>query len=114
MADAPRHTEAPLFVLLKEDKVPEFNERRAAGEEVNLTGCHLRGCDLRGLDADGLDLSNAYLRGADLRGVDFRNAKIEGASLAQAKISGTYFPKSLSAEEINLSVLHGTRLRYSD
>ncbi len=114
MAQGPKHTEDPLFILLKEDKVDEFNQRRLAGESVDLTGCHLRGCDLRGFDANGLDLSNAYLRGADLRGLDFRNSNIEGASLAQAKISGTYFPKCLSADEISLSVAHGTRLRYSD
>ena len=113
MTDGPIHSDNPLFLLLKEDKVAEFNQRRSAGEVVDLEGCHLRGCDLRGLNADGLNLKNAYLRGADLRGVDFRNSALEGASLAQAKISGTYFSKKLEADEINLSVMHGTRLRYS-
>ena len=37
---------------------------------------------------------------------------LEGASIAGTKISGTYFPKELSAEEINLSLQHGTRMRY--
>jgi hypothetical protein len=38
--------------------------------------------------------------------------ELEGASINSAKISGTYFPPSLSAEEITLSLVHGTRLRY--
>jgi uncharacterized protein YjbI with pentapeptide repeats len=112
MKEGPIHTDNPLFLLLKEDNVGEFNQRRSAGEFVNLEGCHLRGCDLRGLNAEGLSMKNAYLRGADLRGVDFRNAELEGASLAHAKISGSYFSNRLDANEINLSVQHGTRLRY--
>jgi len=49
---------------------------------------------------------------ADLRGIDFRNAKLEGASFADANISGTYFPKEISASEINMALAHGTRVRY--
>ena len=64
------------------------------------------------MDASGLDLSDAYFRGADLRGIDFRQTNLEGASMAEAKISGCYFPKELSAEEIRMSVELGTRLRY--
>ena len=49
---------------------------------------------------------------ADLRGIDFRKARLEGASINAAKISGAYFPVELSAGEIELSLLHGTRMRY--
>ena len=38
---------------------------------------------------------------------------LEGASLLGAKLSGTYFPTELSAQEIRLSLDTGTRLRYS-
>jgi len=64
------------------------------------------------LDADGLDFSDCYFRQSDLRGVDFRNALLEGASINAAKISGTYFPADLTASEIELSLLHGSRMRY--
>ena len=37
-----------------------------------------------------------------------------GASLLDAKLSGTYFPAALSAQEIRLSLETGTRLRYSN
>jgi uncharacterized protein YjbI with pentapeptide repeats len=102
----------PMYTLLKEGQVDEFNRRRAAGESFDLRSADLRGADLRGLDARDLDLSNAYLRHADLRGLDLTHTNLEGASINSAKISGTYFPTSLSAEEITLSLVHGTRLRY--
>ena len=65
------------------------------------------------MNADGLDFSNSYFRNADLSGIDFRNTNLEGASLLDAKLSGTYFPTELSAQEIRLSLETGTRLRYN-
>lgn len=113
MSDKPIIKQEPLYQLLREGKTKQFNECRQNGESVDLTGCDFRSTDLRGLDASGLDLSNAYLRQADLRGIDFSQSNLEGASINSAKISGTYFPSQLSAEEILLSLLHGTRMRYS-
>lgn len=103
----------PMYLLLREGCITEFNVKRAAGEKVDLRGCDLRGLDLRGLDADGLDLRDSYLRQSDLRSVDFRKTHLEGASINAAKISGAYFPAELTANEIELSLLHGTRMRYS-
>lgn len=102
----------PLYQLLREGEIDKFNQQREAGEHCDLRGCDLRGLDLRKLDAKGLDLSDSYLRQADLRGVDFSLSRLEGVSINGAKISGTYFPTELSAEEITLSLLHGTRMRY--
>jgi uncharacterized protein YjbI with pentapeptide repeats len=104
----------PMYDLLRGENVKEFNQRKASGESTAglLRGGDFRGLDLRDIDADGLDFQDAYFRGADLRGVDFRNANIEGASFCQAHISGCYFPKSVSAEEIRLSIDQGTRIRY--
>ena len=103
----------PMYQLLLDDKIGEFNDARAAGKTVDLQNAHLRGADLKNLNADGLDLQNAYFRSADLRGVDFRKANLEGASIIEAQVSGCYFPKGLSAEEIRLSLEKGIRLRYS-
>lgn len=108
----PEDAAHPLYKLLQDENIKEFNARRAHGESVNLNGANLRGLDLRLMNAAGLDLGNAYLRGADLRGIDFRNTNLEGASLAEAKISGCYFPKVLSPEEIRMSVEKGIRMRY--
>ncbi len=105
-------TNDPMYRLLREGCIKEFNVKRAAGEKVDLTRCDLRGLDLRGLEVDGLDFSECYFRQADLRGIDFRKAKLEGASINAAKISGVYFPVELTASEIELSLLHGTRMRY--
>ena len=97
--------------LLSRGEIQEFNRRRPPGPGVDLRGLYLRGVDLRGLDSTGLDLRDAYLRQTDLRGLDLRSTQLEGASLYGARISGVYFPDNLAAEEINLSLVHGTRLR---
>ncbi|MCG6865540.1 MAG: pentapeptide repeat-containing protein [Thiogranum sp.] len=110
--NSPQIKDDPMYRLLREGAIEEFNQRRAAGEHCDLTGCDLRTIDLRKLDARGLDLRDCYFRQADLRGLDLSDANLEGASINAAKISGTYFPKALSAEEINLSLTHGTRMRY--
>jgi uncharacterized protein YjbI with pentapeptide repeats len=110
--EKPRMSADPMYLLLREGRVEDFNRRKAAGERCDLTGCHFRGTDLKGLDADGLDLSNAYLRQADLRGLDLSKARLEGASLHAAHISGVLFPVELEAMEIEMSVRLGTRLRY--
>jgi uncharacterized protein YjbI with pentapeptide repeats len=107
----PQLNENPMYRLLKEGKIEEFNQRRANGEACDLRKTDLRGFDLRDLDARNLDLSGTYLRHADLRGLDLSETNLEGASISSAKISGTYFPTTLSAEEITLSLVHGTRLR---
>ena len=108
----PEIKEDELYLLLRHGKVDEFNARIASGVEYSLVGADLRGIDLRKLNAKGLDMRNCYLRQADLRGVNFTETNLEGASINGAKISGTYFPKELRAEEISLSLTHGTRMRY--
>jgi len=102
----------PMYQLLRQENITEFNQRKQAGESGELASGDFRGLDLRELNASGLDLSNGYFRSADLRGIDFREAQLEGASLCDAKISGCYFPKALSSEEIRLSQEQGIRLRY--
>lgn len=102
----------PLYRLLRDGCIQEFNERKLKGEKCDLTGCDFHRVDLRGLDADGLDMSNCYFRMCDLRGIDLTKTRLEGASIHGAHISGAYFPVELSAEEITLSLLHGTRMRY--
>jgi uncharacterized protein YjbI with pentapeptide repeats len=109
---APLVKEDALYQLLREDRVEEFNRQRAAGTACDLRGSDLRGLDLRKLEAAGLDLRGCYLRQADLRGVDLSTTLLEGASINGAKISGAYFPKGLRADEIIMSLQHGTRMRY--
>ena len=109
----PATYEDPMYRLLRDGNIKEFNRRKAQGERCDLTDCDLRNLDLRGLEADGLDFSNSYFRAADLRGVDFSASRLEGASLNDAKISGAYFPVELSAQEVLLSVEYGTRMRYA-
>jgi len=113
MTDQVRISNDPLYQLLRAENIAAFNEaKKKANPLPNFAFCDFRGLDLRGMDASGLDLSSAYFRGADLRGIDFRQANMEGASIASTKISGCYFPIQLSAEEIVMSLNHGTRMRY--
>lgn len=84
----PRQLDTPLYRLLHDEKISEFNKQKPQEGSINL-------------------------RSADLRGIDLREANLEGASIAHAQISGAYFPAQLSADEILLSMQFGTRMRYS-
>lgn len=108
----PTISDDPLYQLLRNENIKEFNEQRHTLSTENLRSGDYRGRDLRNMEADGLDFSDSYFRNTDLRGIDFRHSNLAGASLIDAKVSGTYFPEALSAEEIRLSLETGTRLRY--
>jgi len=114
VSEMPRISKDPMYQLLRVDNVKAFNLKKESGSTCDLVCVNLRGLDMRGLDADGLDFTDSYMRVADLRGIDFRNAILEGVNIRGAKISGTYFPEELSAEEIRMSHEHGTRMRYKN
>jgi uncharacterized protein YjbI with pentapeptide repeats len=111
MALNPLTYEDAFYQLLRDGKVKEFNHRKSQAGRVKLNDCDFRHVDLRGIEAAGVDFRNSYFRNADLRGVDLSQSSLEGASISGARISGVLFPTDLSAEEISLSVNHGTRLR---
>jgi len=113
MEDNARAIDDPLYKALRDENVQAFNEARKKLDKLpSFAYGDFRGLDLRGLDASNLDLSNAYFRGADLRGIDFRETEMEGASIANTKISGCFFPRPIAADEIVMSLNHGTRMRY--
>jgi uncharacterized protein YjbI with pentapeptide repeats len=114
MSTTPKIKADPLYLLLREGKIDAFNQEKTRGKTCDLTNCDFRGIDLRGIDADGLDFSGCYFRQADLRGIDFSKARMQGASIHSARISGSYFPPQISPDEIQLSFMHGTRMRYRD
>ncbi len=103
----------PMYRLLRDGDIESFNNQKKTAASVDLANCDFRGVDLRGLDATNIDFSNSYFRQSDLRGIDFSLANLEGASINGAKISGTYFPRELTGDEIELSLIHGTRMRYA-
>lgn len=111
--DAVQHIKDPLYDTLRTEDIRTFNAKKSArGDLPSFAHGDFRGLDLRGMDARGLDLSHAYFRGADLRGIDFSHSNLEGASIAGAKISGSFFPDRLQADELLMSLNHGTRMRY--
>ena len=101
----------PLYQMLRQEDVDSFNASRDSLDTTELTGGDYRGRDLRKMNARGLDFSNAYFRNCDLSGIDFRETNLEGASLMEPKCRGC-ISEALSADEIRLSLDHGTRLRY--
>ncbi len=101
----------PLYQLLRDEKVKEFNQQKVGKGNIDFHDCDFRGLDLRGLDATGVDFSGCYFRAADLRGIDFSQSKMHGASIATAQISGCLFPLNIDATEIWLSVEKGIRMR---
>ncbi|MCP3670328.1 MAG: pentapeptide repeat-containing protein [Gammaproteobacteria bacterium] len=110
--NTPEIQEDEMYLLLRHGDITKFNELRKQGKECNLRNADLRSLDLREMDARGLDFTDGFLRQSDLRGVDFSETVLKGVSINSARISGTLFPIELSAEEITLSLLHGTRMRY--
>lgn len=112
MSHKPEFKSDPMYMLLRESNIDEFNKRKAQGESFDLTNCDLKALDLRGIDASGVDFSNTYFRLADLRGIDFSSSNLEGASINETRIGGCLFPKGLDAQEILLSLNYGTRMRY--
>ncbi|MBE9527629.1 MAG: pentapeptide repeat-containing protein [Proteobacteria bacterium] len=112
MASGPKPSTDPMYQLLRDEHIGEFNAKKAAGAEFDIRGTNLQGLDLRELDVEGIDFSGCYLRGSDLRGLDFSSCRLEGVSIRNAKISGVYLPKELTTNEILMSLNHGTRMRY--
>ena len=41
----------PMYLLLREGRIQEFNQKKSAGAAAVLTGCDFRNVDLRGMDA---------------------------------------------------------------
>ncbi|MCK7553103.1 pentapeptide repeat-containing protein [Marinobacter goseongensis] len=112
--DAVRPINDPLYDKLRSENMEAFNTAKATQPALpSFAHGDFRGLDLRGMDAHGMDLRHAYFRGADLRGIDFSQCEMEGASIAGAKISGCFFPRALHADEIVMSLNHGTRMRYT-
>ena len=58
MSNKPQIKSDPLYLLLRDGEIKEFNQRKSAGESCDLTACDFRNVDLRNIDASGLDFSD--------------------------------------------------------
>jgi len=105
-----KRTQRPLDLF--EENREKFNAEVARGRIPNFCNQNLSDMDLSGFDLHNANLAGAYLRGAILGGVDLSEANLHGASFRGARISGCLFPPEISAEEIDLSVERGTRIRH--
>ena len=109
----PRILDDEAFKCLRSGELDAFARYARNGRKLDFSGADFRGTDLRRADLSNVVLEGAYLKDADLRGVDLRDHDLEGCSLHNAKIGGTYFPATLPASEIMMSVQFGTRIRTS-
>lgn len=112
-ACTPHPIDHSAYRCLRIGDIAGFNHYGDEEEEVDLTGADLRGVDLRKADLRRVILRGAYLKDADLRGQDLRHLDLAGCSIRNAKVGGVFFPASIRAEEIIMSLQHGTRLRNS-
>ena len=101
----------PINDLLREGDVEAANKLLADGVPACLSNTDLGGLDLTKLNTQGLDFSNSRFHLTDLRGLDLSSCNLQGVSLMGAKVSGTRFPYNIPAQEIIMSLEHGTRLR---
>ena len=107
----PERKKCPLFEMLSDGKVEEFNTARSKGETIDLENAHMRGFNLRGFNLTSISLKGSYLSQCDLRGLDLRFCNLDGVTIKNAKISGCFFPHNVSADEIKISNELGTRIR---
>ena len=106
-----RFVDDEAFRSLRAGDVQTFHRMIERRSVIDFTDADLRGTDFREVDLSKIVLRGAYLKDADLRGLDLRKVDLEGASIHNARIGGTFFSSDLSADEIALSVKHGTRMR---
>ncbi len=99
------------FKCLRAGDLEGYDREIKGRDVVDFTGADLRGTDFRRADLSKIVLSGCYLRDADLRGRDLRHLDMDGCSFFHARISGTWFPENLSAEELRLSFDFGVRVR---
>ncbi|MDR2142186.1 MAG: pentapeptide repeat-containing protein [Deltaproteobacteria bacterium] len=99
--------------LLLEESAEEFNKLANMDQAPDLANQNLSDLDLRKFNLKKANMTGCYLRGANLGGVDLSQANLDGASIKNAQISGCFFPRGLSANEIQLSQERGTRMRQS-
>jgi uncharacterized protein YjbI with pentapeptide repeats len=103
----------PKLKILFEENSDEFNRLAGEGKAPDLSNQNMSDLDLRKFNLKNANLTGAYLRGANLGGLDLSGANLDGASIKNAQISGCFFPRGLSASEIQLSRDWGTRMRQS-
>jgi|GEM_PF-509558 len=91
----------PMYQLLREGCIKEFNVKKAAGDKCDLRSCDLRGLDLRGLDAAGLDFSNSYFRQSDLRGSILAKRPCKGRRSMPARSPGFFSQQNYPPRKSN-------------
>jgi len=112
-AEGPLMFDDPAYSALREGDCVRFQELTQGMDVVDYSFANLGGVDLRKVEMGRMIIQGARLKGADLRGLDLSGHDLDGVSLNNARISGVLFPRNLAADEILMSVEHGTRIRHN-
>jgi len=107
-----RPLDDPAYQALREGDTESASALISEREEVDFSYCDLGGVDLRKVNIASMRLRGARLKASDLRGLDLSHHDLEGVTIRNARISGTLFPRDLTAAEIRLSLQEGTRIRH--
>ncbi|MEO8326939.1 MAG: hypothetical protein ABI618_13880, partial [Nitrospirota bacterium] len=54
----------PMYTLLRDGKIAEFNALFKTGEKPDLSNCDFRSVDFRGIEVAGMDFRGSYFRQA--------------------------------------------------
>jgi|JYMV01.1.fsa_nt_gi uncharacterized protein YjbI with pentapeptide repeats len=107
------NSQSELYHTIIKNDIVKAHEIIAKEDISDLESHSFRAVDLRNLQLEGqvVNFENCYFRNTDLRGLDLSLCLLDGASFHNARISGVLFPVDLPAQEIELSVIRGARVR---
>ena len=113
MLKTDKNSPSEIYHSIIEGDIEKAHNLIKAEDVVDLSSHSFRAVDLRALSLENkkINFGNCYFKNTDLRGLDLAKSNLSGASLHNARISGVIFPNNISASEIELSVIRGTRLR---
>lgn len=107
------NSQSELYHAIIKDEILKAHDMIAKEDVSDLHSHSFRAVDLRKLQLEGqvVNFENCYFKNTDLRGLDLSLCLLDGASFHNARVSGVLFPEELIAQEIDLSVIRGTRVR---
>jgi|JYMV01.1.fsa_nt_gi uncharacterized protein YjbI with pentapeptide repeats len=111
-----RHTsQIKIYHAIIDEEVDEFNKICLSEDYFDLSSHSFLSVDFRKLDLSkaSFNFDNCYFKSSDLRGQTLVKSTFSGASMHLARVSGVLFPETVSAQEIELSINKGTRIRLS-
>lgn len=102
-----------IYQAIVNEDVDTFNKICLTHDHFDLSSHSFLSVDFRKFDLSKalFNFDNCYFKSSDLRGQTLSHSSFSGASMHLARVSGVLFPDNVSAQEIELSINKGTRIR---